>query len=223
MRKPKCCVASSRPLIPRGRVEKFDEALEKLRTYGERAGDWDEMCDFLASEAVEKCARNFLFWWHAEQSTPPPYFVRFQLLRIVKAARAIASLNEENHWAARALVEEKLGGMPNTLSAALEQTQRILKALESAAAGDCRIKDSDFPSAKLHLLEGCRRIMEDASGVRPGLSKYNVINEGGPLLRFTRTVFEYATGLRTAPGSFDNEVEILRAVYPCKVPVRCAF
>ncbi len=221
MRKPKSCFAYRRPPVPRGRIERFDEALEELRKYGERFSIWDDTCDSLASEEIERCVRQFLVWWDGEQLTPPPHFVRSQVQKIINATKEIVSLVDESHWAARVLVEERLREVPNTLtlSVVLQQTQNMLTALEHTAAGPCRIKDPDFIGAKLYLLECCLRIMGDAAGgVKPGLTKHNHVNQGGPLLRFTRAVFEYATGLRAADGAFDSEVRILRDLYPRRVP-----
>jgi len=226
MRKPKSCFVRRLPPTPRGRIEKLEEALTELRKYGERAGEWDDTCDFLATEDIDKCVRGFLAWWDGEQLTPPPHFVRSQLQKIIKATKEIASLSDESHWAVRVLIEETLQGAPNTndVSLVLDQIQNMLQAAERTAVGPCTVREPDVTSAKLHLLECCLRIMEDAAGgIKPGLTKHNNINEGGPLLRFTRAVFEYATGLRAAGGSFDNEVKILRSLNLSKSSTDCTL
>jgi hypothetical protein len=218
MRKPKNWAASRGSHFPRGEAEKLDEALMELRRYGQRKGSWDVASDSYASNAIKKSVSYFLWHWDTEQLTPPPHFVRSQLRQLIKAARAIESLHEESHWTARCLVEAKLAGTSNPLSEILNQTRRMVEALENTAAGECKIWDPGLPTAKLRLLQVCLLIMEITCSVRPGLTKYNHINGGGPLLRFTRPVFEYATGLRAADGAFDNEVKILRDLYPRRVP-----
>ena len=226
MRKPKSCLVRRLPPVPRGSIAKFDQALEELRKYGERAGDWDEMCDFLASQEIEKCVRSFLLWWDGEQSTPPPHYVRSQLRQMISAASHIVRLREEGHWAARVLVAQTLRKITKALSLSmvLEHTQTMLEAIECTAVGPCAVRDRDAASAKLYLAESCLRMMADAAGgIRPGLAKYNHVNQGGPFLRFIRAVFEYATGLRSAQGSFDNEVKALRLRYPPGSSVRCTL
>ena len=185
----------------RAQLQAALKELEKLRGTGRLGIEERKVIESSIVAVAKYYKRNQA----VHDGTPTPTDTIAKIRKISACAAEMLDLVSDPDWAVESKLDPALkhhgeAGFKSAVSAVFSwkyAARDVLEDFEKRAA-----RRYKRPHPGVILLAQCQRILEIA-GVDVGLTK-----GGSPLVRFTRCVHKYATGLRV--GSFDHHIDTLR-------------